>query len=690
MENSIQTYVGNSYWSRRRRIRKNVAFHMRNVTEPVSTQSLSTVYVSNSSTGAVNCTLGNLQFPSDQSDTCEVGVGLPVQNSVANGTPDFSDLSEDDNIWHDPAGSSSDDEIFEDDSLGDKLKNWSILHGVTMSAMQDLLGILHSYHSCLPSDARTLRGTPRTIELKNFTQGGSYYHFGVKACIDKMYEAGLIDVSHSLSLQFNIDGLPIFKSSSFQLWPILMIVKEAKCDNPVAVGIYGGNKKPTSISEYLLQFVLEMKHLLLNGVTKGPCQVPVSIHTFVCDAPARSFLKNTKPYNGYSGCERCVQTGVWKGRIIYPDTNASLRTDCDFNEHRDEEHHTGVSPLQSLGIGMVSKFPLDYMHLVCLGVMRRLLLAWMRGSLSCRLPASSVLVISKKLVKLRSYIPSEFARKPRSLSEIDRWKATEFRQFLLYTGLVVLTGILPTHLLCHFNLLSVAIRLLVSRSLCAYYCNYAQQLLIAFVQQVEQLYGVEFLVYNVHSLIHIPDDAKLYGKLDNISAFPFENKLQQVKRLVKSARLPQQQVIRRIIEQQDYKSNKSRQMDFNLAQPHTDGPLPDGFVAAQQFALVHVLGYSLSLKKQDNCVLLKNRDVGLVRNILLQGSSVVLACQVFASKVNYFDEPLPSSDINIFKVDCLNNNLCCFPIEAVDCKCVILPLKGSISVTLPLQHQDLL
>lgn len=50
--------------------------------------------------------------------------------------------------------------------------------------------------------------------------------------------------------------------------------------------------------------------------------------------------------------------------------------------------------------------------------------------------------ISQKLIALRGKMPSEFARQPRGLHEIDRWKATELRQFLLYTGSVVLKTVL--------------------------------------------------------------------------------------------------------------------------------------------------------------------------------------------------------------------------------------------------------
>jgi len=37
-----------------------------------------------------------------------------------------------------------------------------------------------------------------------------------------------------------------------------------------------------------------------------------------------------------------------------------------FDELQDTDHHKGTSALQDLGIGMVSQFVLDYMHLVCL------------------------------------------------------------------------------------------------------------------------------------------------------------------------------------------------------------------------------------------------------------------------------------------------------------------------------------
>jgi len=79
------------------------------------------------------------------------------------------------------------------------------------------------------------------------------------------------------------------------------------------------------------------------------------------------------------------------------------------------------------------------MHLVCLGVVRRMLHFWLKGPLPIRMSARHVSMISEKLVSFRGNVPMEFARKPRSLSELEYWKASEFRQFVLYSGLVVLS-----------------------------------------------------------------------------------------------------------------------------------------------------------------------------------------------------------------------------------------------------------
>lgn len=141
---------------------------------------------------------------------------------------------------------------------------------------------------------------------------------------------------------------------------------------------------------------------------------------------------------------------------------APLRTAESFVMQSDRHHHTGISPLLNLNIDMISQMPYDYMHLVILGQVKKIL-KLMTGKLNpMKLGTQQVLEISKRQLGLRKYVPNDFARKPRALDELDRMKATEYREFLLYTGTIVLRKIVRPNVYDHFLKLSMAIRLLAT------------------------------------------------------------------------------------------------------------------------------------------------------------------------------------------------------------------------------------
>jgi len=67
--------------------------------------------------------------------------------------------------------------------------------------------------------------------------------------------------------------------------------------------------------------------------------------------------------------------------------------------------------------------------------------------------------------------------------------------------------------------------------------------------EIKLMYGENFLVYNVHSLLHLGDDVRFFqAPLDEFSAFTFENYLQTLKRLVRSTSNPIVQVVKRVHE----------------------------------------------------------------------------------------------------------------------------------------------
>ena len=163
--------------------------------------------------------------------------------------------------------------------------------------------------------------------------------------------------------------------------------------------------------------------------------------------------------------------------------------------------------------------------MVCLGVVKRILKYLKGGPRCCKLSMLQIQQISDNLSALNGKMPSQFSRQPRSLVELDRFKATEFRQFLLYTGPLVLKSVVSDKIWQHFMLLSVSMSILLDSNdeRRNYYLNYAKRLLCHFVATAKEIYGETFTVYNVHGLTHIADDVENFNcSFTDISAFPFE------------------------------------------------------------------------------------------------------------------------------------------------------------------------
>ncbi|XP_073729979.1 uncharacterized protein [Misgurnus anguillicaudatus] len=443
----------------------------------------------------------------------------------------------------------------EDDptSLEDDLATWATEHKITHVALNSLLNTLRKHKLNLPKDSRTLLGTVRSNTEIQEKAGGKYYHFGVLKSIAGVLRQNtdILERINILELQVNIDGLPLYKSSATQFWPILGTVQNLVNEEPVTIGLFCGTCKPTSLDEYLQDFISEINELA-NGFEFEGVKLQLQLSSMVCDAPARAFLKNVKGHTGYHGCEKCTQEGLYlENRVTFPRNDMPLRTDESFRNKTDPDHHHGTSPLEQTSLDMVSGFPLDYMHLVCLGITRRLLHLWLKlGPLSCRLSGFQINTTTERFINARRSVPIEFARKPRSLKEIDRWKATEFRQFLLYTGPVMMKDILRTEVYNNFMLLFVGIFILSNNSLIEDYCDYANDILALFVTHFGQLYGPQFLSYNAHCLVHLADDAKQHGVLENFSAFKYENHLNKLKRLLRKPTCPLSQIVRRFSEMQ--------------------------------------------------------------------------------------------------------------------------------------------
>lgn len=440
-----------------------------------------------------------------------------------------------------------------DSALKSELAHVAIVNNIPHTTMTQLLQVMknHPSLSFLPSDSRTLLKTPRVVNTISMSPG-QYYHFGVGIGASRAIAIiGLCKVPDQINIQINIDGAPLSKSSSSQFWPILGMIRNVTNDIVFPIGIYQGSRKPEDSNKLLEKFFYEANEMEIRGLVVQNRKLEVRF-SFVFDAPAMSYILKTRGHSGKFGCSKCETKGVWVrtpgsryGRQTFPETRANLRSDHSFRRRRQEQHHLGHSLLENLRYTkMVEDFPVDPMHLLDLGVMRKLLLIWTTGKhfshrkLSIELQTQ----LEKRINLLRPYIPSDFARKPRenALREIGRWKATELNQFLCYTGPVVLKGLLSEDVYNHFLYLHAGARLMCHPKLCKDQdvIDYCSVLFRKFVKCSIKLYGPHFVSYNVHNLIHLPEDVRRFGPTDTYAAYPFENYNKKILGMVRKSARP--------------------------------------------------------------------------------------------------------------------------------------------------------
>ena len=119
--------------------------------------------------------------------------------------------------------------------------------------------------------------------------------------------------------------------------------------------------------------------------------------------------------------------------------------------------------------------------------------------------------------------PSNLTRSPRSIDERAYWKASEWRNFLLYYSPMALFGLLPEPYFSHFMLLSEAIYLLNQSAITFTEVFEAREKLELFVKDFQRYYGIENMSFNVHQLLHACDCVLNWGPLWAYSAYGFED-----------------------------------------------------------------------------------------------------------------------------------------------------------------------
>ena len=189
-----------------------------------------------------------------------------------------------------------------------------------------------------------------------------------------------------------------------------------------------------------------------------------------CDLPAKCLVCNSVQYNGSYGCLKCKQRGETvkvsaQGHMpafpfIKPDpygpkiTHSETLRDTDTAVESGEavDGIKGLSWFAGLSnYDVIKGTAIDYMHGLCLGVMKTLLSLWLATKKSA-MPFSICDQVSKADKRLlQIHPPQEIGKNHRKY-----WKASELRAFLLYYGIPVLFGILDAIYFQHFTIISQA------------------------------------------------------------------------------------------------------------------------------------------------------------------------------------------------------------------------------------------
>ena len=388
------------------------------------------------------------------------------------------------------------------------------------------------------------------------------------------------------------------------------------------IGVYFGHSKPTA-NELLFPFVRELDTLIKDGINfvdldgRNPViSKEIRLAYVVCDLPALALVKNIKCPTGYSSCPKCTVMGVYREKrmTFFPTEHNSMadeykkknrqhrrnrpvdptvvvridttvddlpaeknkptdyvtaRTDASFRNKTDEKHHHADSPLETAQIDMIEPFTIDPMHTVFLGALRRTLKFIRAKGAKHRdrlITENSFLEIGILFGKFK--FPFEFSRNARDFSHLDKWKATELRNFLLYAiDVIIRISTLPKDLVNVIQMFSMAVRMLADSELYIEYNELASNFITSFLGTAVSFFGKHFVTLIMHCLTHLPGECLKNGPLDTFSCFKYENVLKSLKMRCKSYRYPLQSLSTHLKYQSNFESNSKKP----LPKAHVDG-----------------------------------------------------------------------------------------------------------------------
>lgn len=225
--------------------------------------------------------------------------------------------------------------------------------------------------------------------------------------------------------------------------------------------------------------------------------------------------------------------------------------------------------------------------------------------------------------------------------------------------------------------LHVAVTILVNPVLCKDedYLNYADKLLVLFVESFEKYYGQSNVTHNFHSIRHLLNDTRTFGCLDNFSAFRYENHIRKVKQLIRKGDKVLQQISNRLMEIKA--ANEYRDVDdVPTEKSNSSDVLEQGSIKID------------CRNEKDKYVLLDNgRYLECHSFINRSDGKKYVEGRLYKTLQNFYERPIQS---NIFGINVIGHSNTAkatglFPLQCISAKVCALPLENKL-VASPLIH----
>lgn len=279
-----------------------------------------------------------------------------------------------------------------------------------------------------------------------------------------------------ITCSINTDGVNVFKSSTFSVWPIFLSINElsykTRRKHTLLVGLWFGKNKP-SFRTFLKPFVDQCVDLSENGFEWHFNGEELTSRVFFvlisADSVARAPLQGLKQFNGQFGCPFCYNPGTHfktSGKFrkwIYPPPNSakrySKRTQAswldDLKKLKKKLNNPGKKQISVHGVLNPSPFivmpefdivdgqAVDYMHTALLGVLKTytlMLIDSKNHQEHYYLGPDAQRKINEAL--LRCKVPTEVNRTTRDLKDIAFWKANEWKSWYVFVYIFIVINII--------------------------------------------------------------------------------------------------------------------------------------------------------------------------------------------------------------------------------------------------------